>query len=220
MKTLELIRDRRLQIPMSVSWYLSGIGHAQGLQELFTRQSPQKLKVMREHAIAQSTVSSNRIEGVEIDQARIGTVVFGHPALKDRDEEDVAGYRDALNLIHTQGPALPVTEATILQLHKLSRGNVWDAGQYKDKPVDIIERLPGGGERLRFRSVSPAKTPEFTRALRGNMTLGPTLATCCLSSRRRATSSRNAPGRLRRRKGKRPNWFHGLSGNNTANFAW
>jgi len=165
MKTLELIQDRRLQIPMSVSWYLSDIGRAQGLQELFTRQSPQKLKVLREHAIAQSTVSSNRIEGVEIDQARIGTVVFGHPALKDRDEEEVAGYRDALNLIHTQGAALPVTEATILQLHKLSRGNVWDAGQYKDKPVDIIEKLPGGGERLRFRSVSPANTPEFTRAL-------------------------------------------------------
>jgi hypothetical protein len=96
MKTLEQIRDRRLTVPMTVSWYLSDIGHAQGLQELFTRQSPQRLKVLREHAIAQSAVSSNRIEGVEIDQTRIGTVVFGHPALKDRDEEEVAGYRDAL----------------------------------------------------------------------------------------------------------------------------
>lgn len=165
MKTLELIQDRRLQIPMSVTWYLSGIGHAHGLQELYARQSPQKLKVLREHAIAQSAISSNRIEGVEIDRARIGTVVFGHPALKDRDEEEVAGYRDALNLIHTQGDALPVSEETILRLHKLSRGNVWDAGQYKDKPVDIIEKLPGGGERVRFRSVSPADTPDFTRRL-------------------------------------------------------
>ncbi|MBU0714363.1 MAG: Fic family protein [Verrucomicrobia bacterium] len=165
MKTLELIQDRRMQVPMSVSWYLSDIGHAQGLQELFTRQSPQKLKVLREHAIAQSAISSNRIEGVEIDQARIGTVVFGHPALKDREEEEVAGYRNALELIHTQGAALPVSEETILHLHKLSRGNVWDAGRYKDKPVDIIEKLPGGGERVRFRSVSPAETPEFTRRL-------------------------------------------------------
>ena len=93
MKTLELIQDRRMPIPMSVSWYLSDIGRAQGLQDLFTRQSPQKLKVLREHAIAQSAISSNRIEGVEIDQARIGAVVFGHPALRDRDEEEVAGYR-------------------------------------------------------------------------------------------------------------------------------
>ena len=62
MKTLEQIRDHRLQLPMTISWYLSDIGRAQGLQELFTRQSPQKLKVLREHAIAQSAVSSNRIE--------------------------------------------------------------------------------------------------------------------------------------------------------------
>jgi Fic family protein len=165
MKTLELIKDRSLQIPMSVTWYLSDIGHAHGLQELYARQSPQKLKVLREHAIAQSAISSNRIEGVEIDKARVGTVVFGHPALKDRDEEEIAGYRDALNLIHTQGTEMPVSEETILQLHKLSRGDVWDAGEYKDKPVDIIEKLPGGGERVRFRSVSPADTPEFTRRL-------------------------------------------------------
>jgi len=165
MKTLELIQDHRMQIPMSVSWYLSDIGRAQGLQDLFTRQSPQKLKVLKEHAIAQSAISSNRIEGVEIDQARIGTVVFGHPTLRDRDEEEVTGYRNALELIHTQGAELPVSEETILHLHKLSRGNVWDAGRYKDKPVDIIEKLPGGGERVRFRSVSPAETPEFTRRL-------------------------------------------------------
>jgi Fic family protein len=165
MRTLEQIRDRRLTVPMTVSWYLSDIGRAQGLQELFTRQSPQRLKVLREHAIAQSAVSSNRIEGVEIDQTRIGTVVFGHPALKDRDEEEVAGYRDALNLIHKHGAKLPVSEETILTLHKLSRGEIWDAGQYKDKPVDIIERLPNGDQRIRFRSVSPSDTPVFTRNL-------------------------------------------------------
>jgi len=150
---------------MTVSWYLSDIGKAQGLQELFARQSPQKLKVLKEHAIAQSVISSNRIEGVTIDDSRIGTVVFGHPSLRDRDEIEVAGYRDALNLIHTQGVALPVNEETILNLHKLSRGESWDAGQYKDKPVDIIEKFAGGGERVRFRSVLPKETPEFTRKL-------------------------------------------------------
>lgn len=165
MKTLELIQNGDLQIPMWVTWYLSDIGRAQGLQELFTRQSPQKLKVLREHAIAQSAVSSNRIEGVEIEKDRVATVVFGHPPLKDRHEEEVAGYRDALDLIHTQGAALPVSEDTILRLHKLSRGDVWDAGQYKDKPVDIIETLPTGGQRVRFRSVSPSETPDCTRKL-------------------------------------------------------
>lgn len=165
MKSLQLIQQKALHIPMTASWYLTDIGRAQGLQDLFTRQSPQRLKVLREHAIAQSAVSSNRIEGVEIDKARIGTVVFGHPALKDRDEEEVAGYRDALNLIHSRGAKLPLSEETLCTLHKFCRGQIWDAGQYKDKPVDIIERLPNGDQRVRFRSVSPSETPAFIRQL-------------------------------------------------------
>lgn len=150
---------------MRITWYLSDIGRAQGLQELFTRQSPQKLRVLKEHAIAQSAVSSNRIEGVEIENARIGTVVFGSPPLQDRDEEEVAGYRDALNMIHSRGAELSVSEQTILELHRMSRGEIWDAGRYKDKPVDIIEKLPTGGERVRFRSVPPSDTPAFTATL-------------------------------------------------------
>jgi len=165
MKTLEMIECGQLSIPMTTTWYLSDIGKAQGLQELFTKQSPQRLKVLREHAIAQSVVSSNRIEGVKIDKSRIGTLVFGRPALKDRDEEEVHGYRDALNLIHAQGSSLPVSEETILNLHKLSRGDIWDAGQYKDKPVDIVEKLPDGTQVIRFRSVSPEKTPQQTQRL-------------------------------------------------------
>ena len=104
---------------------------------------------------------------MEVDQSRIGTVVFGHPALKHRDEEEVTGYRDALRLIHERGAALPVSEETALTLHRLFRGQIWDAGPYKDKPVDIIEKLPKGDQRVRFRSVSPSETPDFTRQLAG-----------------------------------------------------
>lgn len=150
---------------MAMSWYLSDIGRAVGVQELFTRQSPQRLKVLREHAIAQSVVSSNRIEGVEIDQKRVATVIFGHPALQDRDEIEVAGYRDALNLVHGKERDLPVDEETIFNLHRLSRGEIWDAGKYKDKPVDIIEKFPDSRQTVRFRSVDPEHTPAFSRKL-------------------------------------------------------
>lgn len=47
----------------------------------------------------------------------------------------------------------------------MSRGEIWDAGKYKDKPVDIIEKLAGGGQCVRFRSVSPKETPAQTRRL-------------------------------------------------------
>lgn len=152
-------------IPATTSWYLADLGEARGKQDLFTKQFPQKLKVLRENAMIESAVSSNRIEGVTVDQARIKTVVFGKSILRDRDEEEVRGYRDALNLIHEQGRGLPLTEETLLNLHRLCRGNIRDAGKYKEKDSDIIERYPNGRERVRFKTVPAAKTPAFIREL-------------------------------------------------------
>jgi Fic family protein len=146
-------------VPGSTSWYLTDLGEARGKQELFTRQSPQKLKVLREHALIESAVSSNRIEGVEIEAARAGTVVFGQALLRDRDEEEVRGYRVALDLIHTRGPDLPVAEETIRRLHALSRGGLGDAGEYKQSENDIIEVLPDSRRVLRFRTVRATDTP-------------------------------------------------------------
>lgn len=146
-------------IPATVGWYLADLGEARGKQELFTHQSPQKLKALREHALIESAISSNRIEGVEVDQKRIGTLVFGTPTLKDRDEEEVRGYRDALNLIHTQGAKLPISEQTIRDLHRMCRGQVGDAGQYKQTEGDIIEKYANGRQRVRFKPVSVAQTP-------------------------------------------------------------
>src|SRR5437016_10022562 len=102
MTTLQLLAEKP-SIPTTTAWYLADLGEARGKQELFTKQSPQRLKVLREHALIESAVSSNRIEGVEVDQVRIGTIIFGKPLLRDRDEEEVRGYRDALQLIHEQG---------------------------------------------------------------------------------------------------------------------
>ncbi len=159
MKTLEIIRAGGLVVPMRISWYLSELGHARGLQDLHSRQAPQRLKVLREHAVAQSAVSSNRIEGVEIDRARVGTVVFGRRALRDRGEQEVRGYRQALDWVHTRAARLPITQATIRRLHRMCRPDLWDAGRYKNKPIDIIERQADGSQRVRFRSVPPAETP-------------------------------------------------------------
>jgi len=75
-------------LPTRTAWYLAELGEARGKQELFTRQSPQRLKVLREHVLIESAISSNRIEGVEVDQSRVGTLIFGRPALRDRDEEE------------------------------------------------------------------------------------------------------------------------------------
>ncbi|HZU38623.1 MAG TPA: Fic family protein [Gemmataceae bacterium] len=132
---------------------------ALGKQELFTKQAPQKLKALREHALIESAVSSNRIEGVEVEPKRVGTIVFGKSLLRDRDEEEVRGYRKALDLIHTKGAALPITQATLLRLHSVSRGGIGDAGEYKQSENDIIEVHPGGRREVRFRTGRAADTP-------------------------------------------------------------
>src|SRR3954464_7148564 len=168
MMTLYRFTAQPPDVPMSVAWYLADLGEARGRQELFTRQSPQRLKALREHAMIESAVSSNRIEGVEIDASRVQAVVLGRPAPRDRNEEEVRGYRDALKLIHDSASRPDVSEKTILDLHSLSRGDIGDAGQYKQRDIDIIETYPDGRSRVRFKTV-PA---ERTRAAMGELISG------------------------------------------------
>ena len=165
MMTLQQLLTKPEMIPAMTGWYLADLGEARGKQELFTRQSPQRLRVLREHALIESAISSNRIEGVEIEKARVGTIVFGTPILRDRNEEEVRGYREALRLIHAEAERLPIVEETILKLHQLTKGEIWDAGKYKEKNGDIIERYADGTSRIRFKTVPAAEAQGFTREL-------------------------------------------------------
>jgi Fic family protein len=168
MLTLERLATQSDTIPATVAWAVAELSEARGKQELFKKQSPQRLKVLREHALIESAVSSNRIEGVEIDPSRVDAVIRGRAALRDRDEGEVRGYRDALNLIHTKSSAVAVAEETILQLHALAKHETWDAGAYKERDGDIIEKYPNGRQRVRFRPVSAQKTPAAMTELIGS----------------------------------------------------
>jgi Fic family protein len=139
---------------------LSDLGEFRGKQELYTRQSPQRLKALREHALIESAVSSNRIEGVTLEPARVRDVLISpKPLFRDRDEEEVRGYRDALTWIHQDAKRIPISNETVKRLHAMTRGQVWDAGLYKERDGDIIERYADGSERVRFRTESAKQTP-------------------------------------------------------------
>ena len=165
MKTLQLFSAKPETIPASTAWYIADLAEARGRQKLFTRQLPQRLRALREHALIESTVSSNRIEGIEIDQKRVGTIIFGKPLLRDRDEEEVCGYREALNLIHQNAAKIPITVDAIMKLHRMTRGEIWDAGKYKVKDGDIIEKYRDGRERVRFKTVIASQTPAYMNKL-------------------------------------------------------
>lgn len=157
--TLRLFSLNRLPIETSTAWYLNDLGEYRGKQELYTQQSPQRLKALRESAIIESAVSSNRIEGVTIDPNRVRDILVApRPLFRDRDEEEVRGYRDALAIIHKDAAELSISNETICRLHALTRGQIWDAGKYKERDGDIIERYPDGSERVRFRTIPAAQT--------------------------------------------------------------
>jgi len=143
--------------------YLSALAEAKGRQELFTHQSPQRLLKLREHSLIESAISSNRIEGVEVDRSRVNALILGKPVLRDRPEEEVVGYRKALELIHSRAAKFPISTANILRLHKLIRGDIWDAGKLKEKVEPITEEYPNGRRRVRFMPLDARKTPKALR---------------------------------------------------------
>ena len=104
MTTIEQLITQR-NIPLATAWYLADLGEARGKQELFTKQSPQRLKMLREHALIWSAIFSNRIEGVTVDQSRVKAVVLGKAFQRDRGEEEVRNIvmRSSLFINSTQG---------------------------------------------------------------------------------------------------------------------
>ncbi len=155
-------RNHRLRdhaLPMSTAWLLNDIAEAKGKQELFTRQSPQILKALREMALIQSAESSNRIEGVTVEAERLRPLVLGNTRPRDRSEQEVQGYRLALNEIHTRYEKLPITADTLKRLHALCQSASGDAGRFKRVDNEVIQLVPGAAPVVRFRCVKARETP-------------------------------------------------------------
>ena len=152
-------RLRDLTMPTSTAWLLNDIAESKGRQDLFRKQSPQLLQALREMALIQSVESSNRIEGVTVDPDRLAPLVHGKARPRDRSEQEIQGYREALNLIHSKAADLPITPATLKRLHGVCQEGGGDAGMWKAIDNEIIEYRPGEAPRVRFRPVSVKDTP-------------------------------------------------------------
>jgi Fic family protein len=145
---------------MGTSWLLASCMEMRGKQDLWIRQKPEVLQVLREQAIIQSVESSNRIEGVTVSPQRLRPVVIGGSKPRDRSEEELAGYRKALDWIFFRKRPIPVTPALIKKLHSFAQGGASaDAGEWKTRNNEIIEILPSGDRRIRFTPTSAAETP-------------------------------------------------------------
>lgn len=152
-------------VPVNVTWTLQSIAEKRGHQDLYTRQSPESLKRLREYAMVESAVASNRIEGVNVDAQRVGTVLFGNGIMRDRDEEEVRGYRKALDLVHESAAELDLSMDVIKRLHALSRPSIWDSGKFREKDCEIVQTYADGTSRVRFKAVAPGRISEMLEGL-------------------------------------------------------
>lgn len=133
-----------------------------GKQELYLKQQPQALEKLVENARIQSTQSSNAIEGIVTTSTRIKALVEEKTTPRNRDEREIAGYRDALNIIHESFDAIPITRNYILQLHKIMYSHMNNplAGKTKNVQNYISATYPDGHTEILFTPLSPFETPE------------------------------------------------------------
>jgi Fic family protein len=146
---------------------LTALYEYRGKQALLCKARPDVLDALQEFAKIQSTDASNRIEGISTSAKRLNSIVADHAQPTTRDEQEIAGYRDVLALIHESHDYIDVTPNVILQLHSMlyrHSGHAF-AGHWKDSDNAIVERAADGSEHVRFRPVPAAATPHAMEAL-------------------------------------------------------
>jgi Fic family protein len=133
-----------------------------GKQEMYLKQRPEELEKLVEIAKVQSTEASNAIEGIVTTSTRIKQLVEEKTTPKNRDEQEIAGYRDALNVIHESFDAIPITQNYILQLYKILYGHMNNpmAGRTKSIQNYISTTYSDGHVEPLFTPLAPSDTPE------------------------------------------------------------
>ena len=139
---------------------IRALGEFQGKQALYYQQAPEMLKTLRESAVIESTESSSRIEGVTVAASRLEPLMKRTADPRNRSEQEIAGYRDALALIHESAREMAFSPNIVLQLHStLYRYMPEPGGRWKAAQNEITETAPDGSRRIRFTPTPPHLTP-------------------------------------------------------------
>lgn len=185
MRSFNYSAIREMKWDSDILGYIAAIYKEAGKQELYLKQRPEELEKLVEIAKVQSTEASNAIEGIVTTNTRIRQLVEEKTAPRNRDEQEIAGYRDVLNIIHESFDAIPITRNYILQLHKIlySHMNNPMAGSTKNVQNYISATYPDGHTEILFTPMAPFETPEaldricqeYNRVI-GNMEVEPLIA--------------------------------------------
>lgn len=141
---------------------LTQIHEFKGKQNLFIKSNTYPLAGLAEIAKIQSIESSNKIEGIYTSDERIKKLALSKTNPKNRAEEEIAGYRDILNTIHTNYDEIPIKPNIILQLHRdLYKFNTATyGGRYKNVDNVIAEEDTEGNKFVRFKPIDAWEVPK------------------------------------------------------------
>ncbi len=140
---------------------LSKIHEYKGKQPYFLNFKNGILETLLNVAKIESTTSSNKIEGIYTTDKRIREIVMQNLKPKNRNEEEIAGYKDVLALIHENYEYIDINKNTILQLHRdLYKYTGYSyGGKFKNSQNYIEEINEKGEKKIRFTPLSPIETP-------------------------------------------------------------
>ena len=167
------MRDFKYSLLKDMKWdseilgLVAAIYKEAGRQEMYLKQRPDELEELVEIAKIQSTEASNAIEGIVTTNTRIRQLVRDKTTPRNRDEQEIAGYRDALNVIHENFDTISITPNYILQLHKIlySHMNNPMAGKTKTVQNYISATYPDGHTEILFTPLAPFETPDALKKI-------------------------------------------------------
>ena len=162
MRTFDYQTLPRTVLTPEIMGLLTAIHEQKGRQDVALSQNPAMLENLLEIAKIQSTGASNRIEGIGTTEKRLRELVMEKAEPRNRDEREIAGYREVLGLIHENHAHIEPMPSVILQLHRtlysFSGGNA--GGSWKNSDNVISETGADGKAKIRFQPLPAWQTPD------------------------------------------------------------
>ncbi|HEW2161441.1 TPA: Fic family protein [Streptococcus pneumoniae] len=163
MRKFNYLKLMDLSLPVSIYHMIASIHEYKGKQELYVENYPDVLEKMIDVAKIQSTKSSNAIEGIYTNDARLNELMKKKTEPKNRNEEEIAGYRHVLDIIHDNYNYIEFNKNDILTLHNqlYSYSYVNHKGKFKTMDNTIVEVDTLGNKKVRFQPVSSFETEKY-----------------------------------------------------------
>lgn len=163
MRKFNYLKLMDLSLPVSVYNMIANIHEYKGKQELYVENYPDVLEKMIDVAKIQSTKSSNAIEGIYTNDSRLNALMKKKAEPKNRNEEEIAGYRHVLDLVHENYDFIEFNKNDILTLHNrlYSYSYVNYKGKFKTMDNTIIEVDAYGNKNVRFQPLSSFETEMY-----------------------------------------------------------